>query len=359
MNFSKRIEKLQGTLLINHLDFLILDEPLNLFYLTGHRVSRGRFCVARNNAVFFVDGRYIESVKKRSPCSVELWEDEAMENFFCRGRKALKAIGFDSHFTSFFEYQKLFQFFDDIRRRTALFDFELRALNNPMKELRMIKDSEEISALRRSATLNRKGFEHIASLLKEGIREEDLAWEFESYCREAGAEATAFCPMVCFGENSAYPHHHPGKRKLRVNEVVLLDLGVVVQGYCSDLTRILFFGRPDPEIEKIYSLVCKAHSKALSLCRPGVRIGDIDRMVRQVITGEGLEAYPHNLGHGIGLAIHEYPILSCKKKEAALAIKPGMVFTVEPGIYIPGLGGVRYEDTILITGEGYENLYGS
>lgn len=357
MNFSKRIEKLQRILFAKHLDFLIVDEPANLFYLTGHRVSRGRFCVSQNNSIFFVDGRYFESVKKKCPCSVELWKNEALENFFCVEGKIPKTIGFDSHFTPFVEYQKLFQFFEDIRERVDVFDFKLQALDDPLKELRMIKDPEEILALRRSAALNWKGFEHISTHLKEGIREQDLACEFESYCRKAGAEAMAFPPMVCFGDHSAYPHHSPGKRELQANEVVLLDLGIVIEGYSSDMTRILFFGQPDPEIEKMYSVVRRAHSKALSLCKPGVKMGDIDRTTREIITEEGYESYPHNLGHGIGLATHEFPILGWKRKEADLAIKPGMVFTIEPGIYIPGVGGIRYEDTILITSEGYENLY--
>ena len=300
--------------------------------------------IALDDAKFFVDGRYFQVCSQKSAIAVgHLTQDEVK-----RFAKKNKRIGFDSQTTSVADAEKLKKLFP---RRTA-------AIFAPLRKIRALKSAAELKILQRSADLNWKGFLHVKKKLKVGVTEKEMAWEYERFCRENGASALAFEPIIAFGENTAMPHYHSGDRRLKKGDLVLIDIGVVIDHYDSDMTRMVSFGKIDPLLEKLVKVVRASHAAALKLCKPGRRLGELDKAARAVMRKEKLEKlYLHSLGHGVGLEIHEWPRLSVSGVDKDVVLELGMVITIEPGLYMAGVGGVRYEDTIVITKAGYKNFY--
>ncbi len=355
MNFSKRIKNLQTYILDKKLDLLIIEDPISLMYLTALHLSFGKLFITPNNIKLFVDGRYFEVAKENSSLDIEIANEKSLSDFILQNK--CKNIGFDSNKVTYNGFEKLTFFIQKIKIKT---DYEINLISvfNPLKDFRLIKDLEEISILKKAASLNWRGFEHICLLLQEGITEKEIALEYEIFVRKKGASSLSFDPIVCFGKNSSKPHHVPSNTKLKLDDIVLIDVGVCIDNYHSDMTRVIFFGNPNPTLEKMYSITKKAQAKALSLCKPGTKLKDLDLAVREVFKEEDYEKnYVHSLGHGVGLEIHEFPKIKFDAEEKDFVLQPGMIITIEPGLYIPDLGGVRYEDMILITQTGYENFY--
>ena len=220
--------------------------------------------------------------------------------------------------------------------------------------LRIVKDKKEVQSLRKAGNLVHRGFEHLKKIARAGMRECDLAAEFESHIRKNGATKTSFDSIVAFGENAAYPHYLTGDKVLRKNDMVLCDIGALVEGYCSDLTRTFFFGSISPLGRKVYDTVERAQRLAIEAVKPGVQTGHIDRIAREEIERAGYgPRFIHSTGHGVGVEIHEAPTVGPTSTEI---LESGMIITVEPGIYLQGWGGVRIEDTLLVTKDGYEIL---
>jgi len=220
--------------------------------------------------------------------------------------------------------------------------------------LRIKKDEAEIRALRKAGHLAVKGFEHIKRIARPGMRECDLAAEFEAYIRKHGAMKASFDSIVAAGENAAFPHYITGDRKLRKNDIVLCDIGALVDGYCSDLTRTFFLGTITPLGRTVFDTVARAQQLAIQAVKPGVKTSQIDRIARDEIDRAGYgRRFIHSTGHGVGVEIHEAPWVSPASQET---LEPGMIITVEPGIYLQGWGGVRIEDTIRVTRNGCEIL---
>ena len=220
--------------------------------------------------------------------------------------------------------------------------------SNLMKNLRLIKDAEEIVKMRKAAKFGYKAYQHIRKKLKPGITEIELSQLLQIYCLENGAEKMSFEPIIAFGKNTALPHYRPGKTRLKARDIVLLDLGVVLDNYCSDMTRVDFVGKPEAQLQHLFDVNHAAQKAALALCRPGVALKELDLAARRVMAKAGLEEYfVHGLGHGIGLEVHEYPRIRKDGVDKDLPLKAGMAITIEPGLYLPGKGGVRYEDTII------------
>ena len=337
-----RLQKIQSHLTV---DILLIENPIDLYYLTGLDLSKGRLAIGKKEAFLFVDGRYFESAKKTAPCSVILSESGALQ----KALLSFQNVGFDSAFLSVDGYQAL---------QRELPGKVWHNISEPLRDLRGSKDPEEIALLKKAAHLTWQGYKHAAACLKEGVSEAEIAWEFERYCRENGASGLSFSPIVAFGENSAYPHHRAGSARLKKDQVVLIDVGAVVDHYAGDLTRVQFFGKPDPEIEQMYECVKRAAQMAIHAVKPGMAMGELDEKVRNVFRLEGVESlFTHGLGHGIGLETHEYPRIRVGNADARRTIKPNMVFTIEPGLYRPGLGGVRHEDMVLVTEQGAVSLY--
>jgi Xaa-Pro aminopeptidase len=255
-------------------------------------------------------------------------------------------VGFDSTFTTYEAYQLLQEL------QTPLI-----ALKNPLKSLREKKEPSEIGHLTKAAMLCVEGFDYVTTLLQEGISEREIVTALEIFWLQKGGERVAFTPHIAFGEGSSQPHYHSAERRLKKGDSVLIDIGVVTEHYNSDMTRVVAFGEPAEKIKEIYQYVWEAYQAATELCRPGVKIREVDRAARGLIEKKGFgEYFPHGLGHGVGLEIHEAPRIHSVGNDAERVLEEGMVLTIEPGIYLPGIGGVRLEDTLLITITGFEIL---
>lgn len=319
----------------------LIEQPADLLYLTGLSLSKGRLLIQHHQAILFVDGRYFERAKKEAPCSVALWDEMKKIHE--------KEVGFDSAFVTYEGYLALKK--------------ELPHVNwipnpSPIRALRSIKEQKEIDCLKNAARLTWKGYQLLIAHMKEGISEEELAFEFEFFCRKNGASGLSFSPIIAFGEHGAYPHYRAGKAKLEKNQAVLIDVGAVIDHYCGDMTRVCFFGEPHPAIIRLEEIVRGAKRKAMQSIKPGIKLGELDQIVQDEFDRFNVKPlYTHSLGHGIGLEAHEFPRIRFDGADKDVRVKPGMVFTIEPGLYQPGVGGIRIEDTVVITQDGYENLF--
>ncbi len=325
-------------------DGALIDQPTDLLYLTGLHLSRGVLALTKHKAALFVDGRYTAYAQKNGPCPV-LTLDGAAPLQFLRDEGA-SSIAFDSATTSYDTYQSL------LKHATQL---DLIPQTMPLKGMRMRKSVEEIAALKKAQRLTHRGYEYVLSQLKVGITEEELAFAFEFFVRKEGASGLSFESIIAFGENSAYPHHRAGKTALQKNQLVLVDVGAVVADYHGDMTRVHFFGKVDAQLEKMLHWTQRAQLAAIAKVRPGARLGDLDLAAREVFQQMNIEdRFTHGLGHGIGLETHEPPVVRKNGSDSNLILETGMVFTIEPGLYIPGVGGTRWEDIICVTADGAE-----
>lgn len=342
-----RIEKVQKLIQAHNLSALVIDNPVDLYYLTGQELSTGRLIVQPSNATLFVDARYLEACKKKSSVDVILTTGYGKESSLGKWWPLeKKKVGFDAEFTTYADFEGL-----------LTLNAELVPLKSPIKLIREVKESSEIDALRKAAELGSKGFDFVCTLLKEGITEKEIGLQLKLFWLKEGGEKLAFSPHIAFGEGTSQPHYQVSDRPLKKGEPVLIDIGVVLNHYHSDMTRTLFFGKPSKQMQTIYQIVHEAFNRALALAKPGVKIGDVDQAARGWIAEQGFgEHFTHGLGHGVGLEIHESPRVRSIGLDAYRPLKEGMVITIEPGIYLPGIGGVRLEDTIVITQSGYENL---
>lgn len=341
--YLERIDKLQAALKTEGSPACFVDDFYDLFYLTGLKLSLGHLFVFQTKAALFVDGRYFEIASKYSPVPVHKLTAENEKNYL-KGVGKLWANGDTLSHSQFVNLRKL----------------GTKPHSDPSlyKKMRLIKGSEEIKKMKVSAQFAYEAYQRIRKKLKTGITEIEIARELEIDCLKRGAEKMSFEPIIAFGKNSAFPHHHPGETKLKKDDIVLFDLGVVLDGYCSDMTRVDFVGKIDPILKKLYDVNLDAQRAALALCKPGFTLKELDLAARKVMARAKLEDYfIHGLGHGIGLEVHEFPRINKDGVDKNVKLEAGMAITIEPGLYLPGKGGVRYEDTVIITPKGVMNLY--
>jgi Xaa-Pro aminopeptidase len=344
---TQRAKKLQKALSNLKLDALLVEDPTDLFYLTGIHFSVGKLLVTKEDALLLVDHRYLEMAKERSPHPAQLDTQEPFAAT-CQ-KKQIKHLGFDGRRASYDHFLHL---------KRSLPEIELTSAASFFKTMRVIKDEEELVILRKSAKHLWEGFEFIKATLKEGITELALVKAFEIHCLQKGADGLAFEPIIAFGKNGSMPHYRPQDVLLKAGDPVLIDIGVVIDGYHSDMTRVVFFKNEDPYISQLYEIAKRSQRAALALCRPGTTLKELDLAARAVMKQEKVEElFVHGLGHGVGLEIHEYPKIKYDNDDKDVVLEAGMVITIEPGLYVSGKGGVRYEDTIVITPSGYENFY--
>lgn len=337
-----RIELLQSSLSKRKLDGLLIENPIDLFYLTDLHLSRGRLLVTAADIRLYVDGRYFAYASARVPWAVEFWGESPLP--IPSGK-----VGFDSSSTSVEAWEKL-------RKESP--ETNWVGLPKLLKEMRMVKEPQEIAALRRAAEVTWSGIEAMRSCLRIGISEREVAWEFEKCVRTRGASGLSFEPIVAFGKNSALPHHRASSDRLEANQVVLIDAGAIVDQYCGDVTRVVFFGQVSERLRNMYAWVKEAYWAAREKVRPGVLVESIDEAARGVFRRESVEElFVHSLGHGIGLETHEPPLLKNKAPDATLQLETSMVFTIEPGLYVPEIGGIRLEDTGIVLEEGFDSFY--
>lgn len=338
-----RIKKLQALL---DVDALLVTSPLDLYYLTGQDVSAGKLFVTSKNAVFFVDGRYFESVSSLASLPVVLDTPTAFADLVSQ----YKVVAIDSAAMTV-------QAFLDLQLKGKQWGVEFVPRKGWLTRLRSIKDKEEIELLRKAAELGSQGFDFVLTKIEEGVKEAELALELEWFWRKQGAKGVAFEPIIAFGANSSKPHYRAGTTVLQRRDPVLIDIGVELNKYHSDMTRMAAIEPLQGKMAEIFEIVKEAHERAVSVLRPGVSIAEVDEAARSFIASKGYgEQFTHSLGHGIGLEVHEYPTIRSNSETKNLYFEPGMVVTIEPGIYLPTIGGVRLEDTLVITKEGSENL---
>lgn len=312
---------------------LITDEKERLYYLGFHSTA-GYVVVTKDETFFVVDNRYFKAAEKALT------------------KKGVKVI-------SGADYSVFKEIVDKINAATVGIDFTKVTLSGfevlkklgydyvdisqELVKMAAIKSDEELKNIKKACDIAEKSWLAVLPFIKEGITEKQLAAELEYNFRKNGAGGTSFDTIVAFGKNAAVPHHETGDTKLKKNECVLMDFGCTYKGYCSDMTRTMFFGTPDEEFEKVYLAVLLAHKTAAEKIKAGITGKDADKYARDVLDSLGYGKYfTHSLGHGIGVNIHEFPTLS-PKGEAAL--EDGMVFSDEPGVYINGKFGVRIEDS--------------
>lgn len=318
----------------------IIEDSADLFYLTGLELSKGRLLVRKEDATLYVDGRYFAAAKQKAVCQVALWDE------FKQVKE--QKIGFDSATMTYDAYLVL---------QKTLPHVEWMAMSAPVKHLRAVKDVNEIAALNKAQALTLRGIQRVKELFREGVTEEELAFEFEFFCRKEGASGLSFESIIAFGEHGAYPHYRTSKAPLKKGQMVLIDAGAIVDHYHGDMTRVFSFGAPDPRVMQFELLVRQVQRQAIEMVKPGVLLGALDQAVQDSFEKANVkQLYMHSLGHGIGLETHEYPRLRFDGEDRALRLEPGMVFTIEPGLYQPGLGGIRIEDMILVTNTGYKIL---
>jgi Xaa-Pro aminopeptidase len=341
----------------------LITNKTNIKYLTNFAGSYGFVLETNKKSYLFTDSRYSESAKKIVPKNVEIFD--ISKNW--RSQKDIKTswqsllkkhriteLGLEENDLTVSRYK----FYKKITGKGA----KLVNISGKLEKVRAIKNETEIKLLEKSQRINEKVFlevkkqiiKHAKKLLKKKLTEEEVAWQIISLGHKYGAEDISFDPIVAFGENSASPHHTPGKRHLKKGDTVLIDMGMKYQGYCSDMTRTFFpFGATEKQKE-IYNIVLKAQLAGLEALKPGITGKKSDQAARQIIAKAGYgDKFGHSTGHGIGLDVHEWPSSSPGFKEK---LKEGVVITVEPGIYLPGDFGVRIEDMALITKNGHKNL---
>ena len=344
--FAGRRQAVAAELPKRKLDALLVSFGANLRYLSGFTGSNGLLLVLAEEAIFFTDPRYTIQASQEVGCAVEVVKGPMLPAVAAAvSRRRIRRLGLEKAHTSMEAHEAL-----ESRLPARV---KLVPVGGWIEGLRMIKSPAELALIRRAVATNSQAFEQAIARLKAGARESDLAAELEYRMRRLGAEKPAFETIVAGGARSALPHAQPGPARLD-RGLVVVDMGALQDGYCSDMTRMLHAGRPGAQARRLYRAVLEAQLAAIDAVRPGITAAAVDARARRVLRAAGLErAFVHSTGHGLGLEIHEPPRLG--RKDPA-RLQAGMAITIEPGAYLEDFGGVRIEDTVVVTERGCEVL---
>lgn len=347
--FDTRRDKLRKAIRKAGADALLVTDFTNVTYLTGFTGDDSYLLVAAKDEVLLSDPRYATQLEQECPgLPTEIRSPGVdMNESACRQVRSRKIgrLGIESGSMTVAQHAALAE---------KLAKTELTPTANLVEDLRIIKDRDEIERIRRAAWQARRGFEAVRATLSPDQTETEVAAELEHFLRRVGAKGCSFPPIVAVGPQSALPHARPGPARIGRSDFTLIDWGANEGLYVSDLTRMVVTGKISPKLERIYGVVLKAQEAAIAAIRPGLTCSEVDEVARAIITEAGYgKQFGHGLGHGIGLLIHEAPRLAKNQQQV---LEPGMVVTVEPGIYLPGWGGVRIEDDVLVTRDGHEVL---
>lgn len=341
----RRVAAVQSALKKRRLDAMLVYDRHNTFYLTGLRCSLSFLLITPREAVLLLDGRYIEAGRSGiAHCEVRLLKEQR-KSIAQWGREfGLRRVGFEGT-TDWNTLSKWREFMPAVEWLEA---------GEVISRLRLIKSAAEARHIERSARLNDQVYADVLSAVRAGATEIDLRNQLRQRADAVGAEAQAFDAIIAAGAMSSRPHYEPQARPLDNNALLLIDMGLLVEGYCSDMTRVVGLGKPKARLRSIYEAVLAAQQKALAAVGPGVPCADLDAIAREELRRRKMAQYfTHGLGHGVGLEIHEAPTLNARSQEV---LRPGMVVTIEPGVYLPGVGGVRIEDLVLVTRSGHKVL---
>lgn len=357
MDYLKRIKKLQTVLKKRRLDALLVSQPENRRYLSGYtdgdhgitETSGVLLVPAKGISYFLTDFRYkIQAEQEVQHAEIVLYP----KGLLALLKKLLpdlgiKTLGFESHYI-------LHSTFLQLEAMAKKAKITLAAKNNIVEKMRIIKDEEEIRTLKKSVRLNEQIFREVYEAITPEMSELDVALMIELLMKKKGASGPSFESIVTTGKNSALPHAVPANIKIRKNAPLTIDMGLILDGYCSDMTRSFCIGKTSKKYKKIHRIVRKAQVAAMETVKAGVRTNEVDKVARNIIADAGYgKQFGHALGHGVGLAVHEDPRVSSMSKQK---LKEGMVITIEPGIYLPGWGGVRLENMVVVRKNGCENL---
>ncbi|MGH3041690.1 MAG: M24 family metallopeptidase [Gaiellaceae bacterium] len=335
---SERVERLRAELDGLEAASFLVTRPVNVLYLTGFDSSNAALVVGRDRPLVATDGRYLEAAKALEGVEVVQAERDLLDWTGARlGELAAAPVAFEADHVTVAGFDLLSQ--DGT---------ELVPSSGVVARLRAVKDEAELDAIRRAARVTDAAYERLAQEELVGRTEAEVAWWMEQALREEGAEGLAFPVIVGGGPNAALPHHHPGRRKIGSGETVIVDAGAQVSGYCADCTRTFATGTLPDDLRRAYALCHAAQESALAAVRAGATGDELDAIARTKIEESGLALVLHGLGHGVGLEVHEQPVLRPGSTDPLVARN---VVTVEPGVYLAGEGGVRIEDLVVV-GEG-------
>ena len=359
--YTDRVERLRAALHAQNLDAILDTNPENRRYLSGFTGpdsgadSAGALVITGDAITLITDGRYIEQAATECPGLRVVKRDGQFASTAATviAEAGIDRLGFEAtHVTVALR--------DDLdaalAEKAGQGRVSLAATRNLIEPLRAVKDGDEIAAIERAVAITDETFTYLCGYLRPGLTEREVAHEIERYMREQGADGMAFAPIVASGPNAALPHAVPTERAIQLGEPITIDMGARYNGYCADMTRTVCLGEPGPEAQAIYDAVLRAQEACEAELAPGMSGKAADAAAREVLEASGYgEQFLHSTGHGLGLEIHEDPRLS-KHATEEQKLEPGMAITIEPGVYVAGWGGVRIEDTAIVTADGIRVL---
>ncbi len=351
LDVAPRLGRLRDRLGTGELDALLVTKLANVRYLTGFTGSAAALLVTGDGALFVTDGRYIERSKEElDAAGVDVRREIALTAAAQRaalvGAVPIGArLGLEDHSITWAQQREYASAFEGR---------ELVPAGTLVEDLRRVKDAGEIDRIRRACAIADDAFQALLPRIADGMSERAFALALEFGMRERGASGNSFDPIIASGPNGAKPHHMPSDRVIGRNELVVCDFGCIVEGYCSDMTRTVSVGDPGPDARRVYDVVLQSQQAGRARVAADVSCAEVDRASREVIAEAGWgDAFSHSTGHGVGLEIHEAPRVAATASDTLLV---GDVVTVEPGVYLPGIGGVRIEDTVVVGATGAEAL---
>ncbi len=343
-----RLKKLLQSMPKAGVDALLISSWPNVSYISRFKGTESWALVSPKGSIFITDSRYLEQAQDEAKGFKIILRDKKSVTEIVSDHVKLwnvKQLGFEAPIVTY-------SFYSALVRRVG--EKKLKATSGLVETLRLVKDEDEIRLIRRSADIAVKGFHYVKQSARPGMTERDLQGRLEYYTKTLGSEKPAFDIIIATGARSSMPHSMTNETRIKTNNILLVDMGVVYEGYHSDLTRPIFLGKMTPLHKKIFDTVWDAQRKGIAAAKPGATCADVDKACRVAIEKSGYgDKFGHSTGHGVGLEIHESPSVSSHNDTV---LKPGMVITVEPGIYLPGQFGVRIEDMVLITSKGNEVL---
>lgn len=358
---AQRLTQVEQAMKREALDALFVANPKNVQYLAGFKTTmpgevqhfgdpEGFALIHKGECHLLCDGRYIAGVKQLPGVVPQLIESPTTARTFAEKIRQIvgagrRTIGFERDSIVYGDATALMEFSPDIEWKPA---------EGIFAALRLCKTPEEIALIRTAQAITGQCFDHMRGWIRVDMTEKQVAVEIETYLR-SNSEGNSFAPIVAFGETACNPHYTPSAtRKLEKNQMVLLDFGAIHEGYCGDMTRMLFVGKPDDRYREVYGMVLEAQQRCVAAVKPGITCHELDAVCRDYFSSKSCAAaFMHGTGHGVGLAIHEDPRL---KPTFRNPVGPGMVFSVEPGLYFTGWGGIRIEDLVAVTPSGCDNL---
>ena len=347
MEYNLRINNLRKSLSETDVDTIFISNKDNIRYYSGFTGTFAFLLISENKSIIITDSRYTVRAQEECP-DYEIYQLKSGDNWLKNSTEKIgtNIIGFEGNHMSV-------NMLDQLKQRSGN-KLNWKDFSNEITNERVTKSEHEINIIEETISISDNAFNSVSKKISEGMTEKEIAWEIEKEIRNLGAESISFDTIVASGLNGSKPHHSPTDKKIKENEAITIDMGAKYKGYCSDLTRTIFIGTPNDKFKEIYNIVLRSQLIAIETAREEMTGEEIDKISRDIISKENYgENFGHSLGHGVGLEVHENPGVGPNSKNKIMS---GMIYTVEPGIYIEGWGGIRIEDMVLMTDNGNKLL---